>query len=184
MLATHTHTHTHTVFGDTGVWIQDFALARQVLHSLICTSRLFYSGYLKIGSCFWPRPAWALITIAGMVGVGHYTQLLLYCDGVSRTFFLGQSGTLILPISASWVARITGMSHQCPAQHIFFIFSCCNIFSQLITCLLTLWCPAVNRSPQFYSSQMPHFFFALQFLPFGVLLKKSSHTKVTKIYFL
>jgi hypothetical protein len=34
---------------------------------------------------------------------------------VSQTICQGRLGTTILLISASWVARITGMGHQCPA---------------------------------------------------------------------
>jgi hypothetical protein len=45
----------------------------------------------------------------------------LFCDGffqdrVSRTICLDWLWTAVLLISASWVARITGMSHQRPAQ--------------------------------------------------------------------
>jgi hypothetical protein len=36
-------------------------------------------------------------------------------DGVLQTICLGWLRTAILLISASWVARITGVSHRCPA---------------------------------------------------------------------
>jgi hypothetical protein len=38
-------------------------------------------------------------------------------DGVSWTSCLGWFWTTILLISAFWVARITGVSHQCPAHY-------------------------------------------------------------------
>jgi hypothetical protein len=41
-------------------------------------------------------------------------------DGVFLTICLGWPGFFILLISASQVARITSMSHQCPAQKKFF----------------------------------------------------------------
>jgi hypothetical protein len=36
--------------------------------------------------------------------------------GVSQTFSLGWLPTIIFLISASWVARVTGASHQCLAH--------------------------------------------------------------------
>jgi hypothetical protein len=45
-----------------------------------------------------------------------------FWDRVSRTVCPGGLRTAILLISASWVARITGVSHQCPAG-IFFFFT-------------------------------------------------------------
>jgi hypothetical protein len=44
-----------------------------------------------------------------------------FCEGFfemesRRTICLGWLWTVILLISASWVARITGMSHQCPVE--------------------------------------------------------------------
>jgi hypothetical protein len=48
----------------------------------------------------------------------HLQSILLWLfgDGGSRTIFLGWPGTTIFLISASQVARITGVSHQCPAS--------------------------------------------------------------------
>jgi hypothetical protein len=48
------------------------------------------------------------------------TPPALFCDGffwdrVSQTICLGWVQTAVLLISASWVARITGESHWCPA---------------------------------------------------------------------
>jgi hypothetical protein len=40
----------------------------------------------------------------------------VFWDRVSQTICLGWLRTMILLISASWVARIIGMSHQCPAH--------------------------------------------------------------------
>jgi hypothetical protein len=44
----------------------------------------------------------------------------LFWDRVSRAICLGWLQTEILLISASWVARITGMRHPCSASHIIF----------------------------------------------------------------
>jgi hypothetical protein len=60
----------------------------------------------------------------------------LFCDGffrdrVSQTTCLGLLWNIILLISASWVVRITGVSHQHPA-HFYFLqqsWSACNRFS-------------------------------------------------------
>jgi hypothetical protein len=46
-----------------------------------------------------------------MTGMYHHTWLLFGWDGISQTFCLDWPRTVILWISASWVARITGMSH-------------------------------------------------------------------------
>jgi hypothetical protein len=50
-----------------------------------------------------------------------------FCDGcfwdrVSRTIFLSWLRTVILRISASWVAKITGVSHWCPLFLFFFFY--------------------------------------------------------------
>jgi hypothetical protein len=52
------------------------------------------------------------------------TPPALFCDGIFRdrvswTIYPSWLWTAILLISASWVARITGVSHQCPAQQTF-----------------------------------------------------------------
>jgi hypothetical protein len=46
-----------------------------------------------------------------------------YFDGVSQTICLGWPQNLILSISASWIARITGVSHQYPALGVLFLKS-------------------------------------------------------------
>jgi hypothetical protein len=75
-------------FGDIG-GTQDLMLARQVLYHSSHSASIF--------------------TIAGMIGMYHHVQLFLLRWGLAN-FFLPQ--TVILPSSASQVARITGMSHQ------------------------------------------------------------------------
>jgi hypothetical protein len=56
----------------------------------------------------------------------------LFCDGffwdrVSRTICQGWLWTMILQISASWVARIIGVSHQCLAYlFIYLLYYCCT----------------------------------------------------------
>jgi hypothetical protein len=46
-----------------------------------------------------------------------------------QTISLGWLWTVILLISASWVARITGVSHRCPARmYILYNFFCCCYF--------------------------------------------------------
>jgi hypothetical protein len=47
----------------TGVWTQDFALARQGLYWLSHASCLFALVILEIGSCFLPRRAWTAILL-------------------------------------------------------------------------------------------------------------------------
>jgi hypothetical protein len=54
------------------------------------------------------------------------TPPALFCEGffqdsVSRIIYLSWLQTVILLISASWVTRITGVSHQCPVYNVFFI---------------------------------------------------------------
>jgi hypothetical protein len=68
-------------------------------------------------------------------------------DRVLWTICLGWPWTTILPISASWVARITGISHQGLASFFFcvcvcmcvldFLFSVLLIFAQIFISLLS-----------------------------------------------
>jgi hypothetical protein len=57
--------------------------------------------------------------------LGHFSPPALFCEGFfeigsHRTICLGWLRTTILLICASWVARITGASHWCPAiPHLF-----------------------------------------------------------------
>jgi hypothetical protein len=54
--------------------------------------------------------------------LSHSTSpFFFFCEGFFEigshgTTCLGWLQTVILLISASWVARITGVSHQCPAR--------------------------------------------------------------------
>jgi hypothetical protein len=92
-------------FGGTGVWTQDFALAKQVLSCLSLTSSLFCSAYFRHGIPeiliqadlkLWPTRASHLLS-------KHSTTW----------------ATPPLLISASWIARITGVSHQCLTMVVF-----------------------------------------------------------------
>jgi hypothetical protein len=60
----------------------------------------------------------------------------LYCEGffrdrVSKTICLGWLGTVILLISAPWVARIIGVSHWGPGSSVFLIALCFFFFFKL-----------------------------------------------------
>jgi hypothetical protein len=81
-------------FGGTGVWTQGFVLAKQVLEKQV----LYYLSHISSLFC------------SGYLG-----------DGFSQTICLGWPWTTILPISASQVIRITGMSYWCSAIYILFI---------------------------------------------------------------
>jgi hypothetical protein len=69
---------------------------------------------------------------------GWATPPTLFCDSfywdrVSRTICLGWLQTGILLISASWVARITGVSHWCPALHKFLKEVCSSCLHFLVS---------------------------------------------------
>jgi hypothetical protein len=53
-----------------------------------------------------------------MKGVHHYAQHFFHWDGFNKLFCSGWPLTVILPISTSWVARITGVSCLCLAKKI------------------------------------------------------------------
>jgi hypothetical protein len=57
-------------------------------------------------SCLKGRPSTAWVTPSTLYCIGYFQ------DSVLQTIFLGWHQTLILLISASWVARITGMKHH------------------------------------------------------------------------
>jgi hypothetical protein len=85
---------------------------------------LFLLIVLGIGSPFLPRIAkrdgsqssyFKLPTFAGMTGILCYALPFSCETGVSQTFLAMQFGTEILPISASHIARIIGLSHWHPA---------------------------------------------------------------------
>jgi hypothetical protein len=59
----------------------------------------------------------------GLNSLSHSTSPILWWVfsrrvRVSRTIYPGWPWTTILLISASWVARITGVSHWCPVNHL------------------------------------------------------------------
>jgi hypothetical protein len=82
-------------------------LARQALNPTV----LFALGIFEIRFCFIPRLAWTLIlSIVGMTGTHHCAQLLVEA-GSHENFLLGLASAMTLPISASQVDRITGLSH-------------------------------------------------------------------------
>jgi hypothetical protein len=56
-----------------------------------------------------------LPTIAGMTSAHHHAQLFSYEMESHKLFSLDLPLSMILPISISQVARITGMSYQCSA---------------------------------------------------------------------
>jgi hypothetical protein len=58
--------------------------------------------------------------------MNHHGQLLIE-NGVSRTFCLGWPVTAALLISASQVAGITGVSHQCLALFFYFLKERCVV---------------------------------------------------------
>jgi hypothetical protein len=60
--------------------------------------------------------------------------------GVSHTICPGWPQTSILPISASHVARVTGLSHQLQAREHFFVF----LVSNILNCKVRL---AMHLSP-------------------------------------
>jgi hypothetical protein len=58
----------------------------------------------------------------------------------TQTICLDWLGTSILLISASWIARITGVSHQCPAYlAVVNFFLVPNIFWMWILCQMNNW---------------------------------------------
>jgi hypothetical protein len=70
-----------------GVWTQDYII--------------YKAGALPLSHTHSPFFALAILEIGGMQGWAF-----------SQTICLGWPGTMIFPISASHVARITGLSHQ------------------------------------------------------------------------
>jgi hypothetical protein len=94
-------------FGGSGVWTQGFMFAKQAFY-LSHTSSPFCSGYLFIYFLWY----WDL----NSGPTPWVTPPALFCDGlfqdrVLRTICQGWLRTAFLLISASWVARITGMSY-------------------------------------------------------------------------
>jgi hypothetical protein len=137
---------------DTGVWTMGFTFVRQGLYLLSHTSRslepfweagshgLFASTvqdlHLKqiCSSCCvtsHPKTRWLQTTfffpVLGFELTLSHSASPFFCDGffqgrVSQTICLGWLWTTVLLISASWVARITGKSHQHSVQATNFCF--------------------------------------------------------------
>jgi hypothetical protein len=69
--------------------------------------------------------------------VDHHAQLFMGRDWVSQTFHLGWPHTMIFPISASLVARITSVSHCALLSYVYYIhIYICTIYS----CIPTINC--------------------------------------------
>jgi hypothetical protein len=76
-------------------------------------------GFELRASCLLGSP----LLLEPLYHLRHSTSHVLCCffqNRVSQTVCLGWLWTVILLISASWVARITGVSHWCPVQSVFF----------------------------------------------------------------
>jgi hypothetical protein len=74
----------------------------------------FCTGYFVDGSVWlFAQLAWTLILMFSIWGYGLAYPAFLGWDGVSQTFAGAGLWTTMLWISASQVARITGMSHLC-----------------------------------------------------------------------
>jgi hypothetical protein len=85
-----------------------------------------------------------LPAVAGITGTYHVIQLFssIFFSveiGSHKLFCLGCSGTVVLWISASQVARITGVSHQSPALHKLFFKKEKIYFLVLIKCCEDIW---------------------------------------------
>jgi hypothetical protein len=98
----------HTLnFGSTGVWTQDFALARQVLyHFMLEFWYIYIYFFIFCSTGIWTQglhlePPHQPFFVMGFFEIGS-------CE----LFAWGWLWTVILLISASWVAGITGVSHR------------------------------------------------------------------------
>jgi hypothetical protein len=80
------------IFGSSGVSTQGLTLARHTLYHLSHSTSWFFAVFFRGG---------------GRGGIRS-----------PKLFALGWLRTAILLISASWVAGITGVSHQCPADNL------------------------------------------------------------------
>jgi hypothetical protein len=101
-------------------WTQGLALARQGLYHFSHSTNPFCFNYylnkvpcLYLGNLDHSLPIYTF-HIDGITGTHHSAQLfkkLLLLRGISQTFCPSWPQTMIFLISASWVARITGVSH-------------------------------------------------------------------------
>jgi hypothetical protein len=103
------------LFGGARVWTHGFTQAKQALNGLSHTSS---SSFIIIIIIFCSTGVWT----QGL-HLGHSTSPFLcwvfFKIGSHRPICSGWLWAMILQISASWVVRITGMSHRRPASFIF-----------------------------------------------------------------
>jgi hypothetical protein len=90
----------------------------QLLGWQVCTTMSSFFLLRWPGVSILPISAY-LIGRLGMTSTHCCIQLLVEMGGVSWTFCPGRSSNIILPISASQVVRIAGMSHQHPTCVLF-----------------------------------------------------------------
>jgi hypothetical protein len=106
-------------------------LARQELYH-------FCFGYFKIWSCCVPRQVWTVV----LLFVFPHATILSHWDGISRTIWPCWLWTMTLLVSASRVARLTGMS---PCLGCFFFIDSLLLFR------ITSW--AIETHFPFYFSK-------------------------------
>jgi hypothetical protein len=97
-----------------GIWTQGLLLTRQALYHLESHPQQFLLYFLKRVShlCLNNSPPIYTSCITGMTVVHYSIQFLLVEMGVLPTFCPGWPQTGIFLISTSLVARITGVSHK------------------------------------------------------------------------
>jgi hypothetical protein len=93
-------------------------------------------------------------------------------DGVLRTVCPGWPWTLILPISASQAARITGMSHQCLAD--FFYFCKCADVVNIRKHEQRLWPSSIHPTSKHLTFMGP--------LGCATMALRDSHTHAAKAF--
>jgi hypothetical protein len=120
-----------------------------IISYFIETGQLFHEWLSHIGVVtIWGDQmysAWGAIMVFCLFvcfcGTGAWTQgqhleplhqpffvMDFFQDGVSQTICLGRLRTMILPISATQLARIIGVSHHRPAHHVLIILDNLIIF--------------------------------------------------------
>jgi hypothetical protein len=112
----HSYFLSFLLFCSTGIWTQGFTLARQVLYYLSHSVSIFCINY------FWDKVwlyGWTSVDGDPLIyaSLCRWDDRLMppYLDFIGWDGFLnflpGLPGTMIFPISTSWVARIAGLSH-------------------------------------------------------------------------
>jgi hypothetical protein len=97
-----------------------------------------------------PMPAWTVIFLFVLPGIaemrgGHPDILSIGWDGVSWSFFCWNwPQTMILLISASWVARNTGLSHHT------WLFLCFRCVTRKMLSVIINWLSLIFLSCLFY----------------------------------